>query len=124
MKKLFITGVSILLIGSLVACAGSSDEPATTKSEEASTIESGSTIVLEASNWKFDQEEYKVSAGEVTIQLKNVEGYHGVEIEGADLKIDGDGEQTVTLAAGEYIIYCSIPCGGDHDKMTAKLIVE
>ncbi|WP_332694296.1 hypothetical protein [Halalkalibacter lacteus] len=43
-------------------------------------------------------------------------------IEGADLKIDGDGEATVTLEAGEYIIYCTIPCGGGHEEMTAKLI--
>ncbi|WP_332631953.1 cytochrome C oxidase subunit II [Halalkalibacter flavus] len=126
MKKIIITGVSIFLIGFLAACGGSGDEAATAESEEGSAIESenGSTVILEASNWDFDQEEYTVSAGEVTIQLKNIEGYHGVEIEGTDLKIDGDGEQTVTLAPGEYLIYCSIPCGADHDKMTAKLIVQ
>jgi heme/copper-type cytochrome/quinol oxidase subunit 2 len=118
MKKIIITGVSIFLIGFLAACGGSGNEAATAESEN------GITIILEASNWDFDQEEYTVSAGEVTIQLKNIEGYHGVEIEGTDLKIDGDGEQTVTLAPGEYLIYCSIPCGADHDKMTAKLIVQ
>ncbi|MFC0471425.1 cytochrome C oxidase subunit II [Halalkalibacter kiskunsagensis] len=124
MRKLLVSGMIIWVVAVLTACGGSSDEPTTTENEEATTIESSNTVVLEASNWDFDQEVYTVQAGEVTIELKNVEGYYGVVIDGTDLKIDGDGEQTVTLEAGEYIIYCSIPCGGGHDEMTATLIVE
>ncbi|WP_209121091.1 hypothetical protein [Alkalihalobacillus sp. BA299] len=56
--------------------------------------------------------------------MLNVEGYHGIAIDGTNLKIDGDGTATISLEPGEYTIYCSVACGGDHEEMTAKLIIN
>ncbi|WP_456271221.1 hypothetical protein [Bacillus sp. AK031] len=56
--------------------------------------------------------------------LINAEGYHELEIDGTDVKINGDGKATVNLKAGEYTIKCAVPCGECHEEMTAMLIVE
>jgi cytochrome c oxidase subunit II len=106
--------VPFLLISMVMTACGS---------EDASSSE-GNTVTVEASNWEFDKQEYKVPAGDVTINLKNADGYHGITIEGTDVKIDGEGKATVNLKAGEYTIKCNIPCGEGHQEMTAMLIVE
>ncbi|WP_240613536.1 cupredoxin domain-containing protein [Pueribacillus theae] len=110
----------------LVACTDkekfeSIDDPSVNKSHASPP---GETVTLEASYWTFDQETYKVPAGDVTIHLKNKEGFHGIIIEGTDVSIEGDGSYHTTLEPGEYKIFCSIICGTGHSDMTATLIVE
>jgi cytochrome c oxidase subunit II len=119
MKKIFLFGL-ITLLSLLVACGANNSE------EEVVANGDGSeqVVTLEAANWEFDKQEYTASAGNVTIELKNKEGYHGITIDGTKVKIDGEGKATVNLEAGEYIIRCSIPCGTGHTEMTAKLIVS
>lgn len=113
----------ISLLFMLAACGG---EDSTSGSENTSDGESSAanTVELVASNWEFEKDSYTVPAGEVTFNLVNKEGYHGITIDGTDVAIDGEGSATATLEPGEYKITCSIPCGTGHTEMSTKLIVE
>lgn len=86
--------------------------------------ETGNKVEIIAENWSFNQKVYTVPAGEVTIQLKNTEGFHGISINGTEVSIEGDGTYTTTLEPGEYSIVCNIVCGTGHQDMVATLIVE
>jgi cytochrome c oxidase subunit 2 len=82
---------------------------------------------ITASNFQFDQQEYRVKVGETkTVTLVNVAGTHGVEIKGLDIKLENDQlSQEVTFdKPGEYELACSILCGAGHLDMVSKLIVE
>ncbi|SEM20344.1 hypothetical protein SAMN05192533_101403 [Mesobacillus persicus] len=118
MKKLLVSLFMMVSILALAACGGEESNG----SENSSGAES--TVDLSAKNWEFEQDTYTVPAGEVTFNLKNVEGYHGIEVEGTDVKIDGEGSATATLEPGEYKVKCSIQCGTGHDDMIATVIVE
>ncbi|MBB5172355.1 cytochrome C oxidase subunit II [Texcoconibacillus texcoconensis] len=135
MKKLF----SSVIFGSmlvLAACGGeepaeeengADNDEAVAEEEEAENSEeeaAASEIDIVATDWDFDQETYTVEEGEVTVNLINEEGHHGIVIEGTDIDIEGDGSQTAELEAGEYEIVCSIPCGEGHDDMVSTLVVE
>ncbi len=84
----------------------------------------GEIVDLIAENWSFNQKKYIVPAGEVTVNLINIEGFHGIEVQGTDISIEGDGSYTTTLEPGEYTIVCNIICGTGHNDMVATLIVE
>jgi len=116
MKKLVMAFMIIMMVSIMAACGG--------EDHASSEHGSGETVTLNASNYKFDKEEYKAKAGDVTIQLKNAEGYHGITVEGTDMKIDGEGKATANLKSGTYKIICSIPCGEGHQEMSALLVVE
>ncbi|MDL4839599.1 cupredoxin domain-containing protein [Aquibacillus rhizosphaerae] len=119
MNKIIVTVLFSSLILFLAACGG--DESANEGNSDSS---SGNTVDLVASNWEFEQDTYKTTAGDITFNLKNDEGFHGIEIEGTDLNIEGEGSATTSLKAGEYTIRCTVPCGEGHEEMTATLIVE
>lgn len=126
MKKQIIGFMLLSLVLVLAACGGNED---TTEIENASGNANGensssSEVNVTATNWDFDQDTYSADAGEVTINLTNEEGHHGLMIEGTDVEIDGEGSATATLEAGEYRMYCSIPCGEGHEDMETTLVVE
>ncbi|GAA0355251.1 cytochrome C oxidase subunit II [Bacillus horti] len=135
MKKFWMLGMLLVLSLALAACGGADDNNTDNNGTETPVEEPGDTngdatgdasneVTIEASNFDFDQEEYVVSAGEVTVNLVNTEGVHGIQILGTDIDISRDGSQTATLEPGEYDIICSIMCGTGHADMTAKLIVQ
>ncbi|GAA0330060.1 hypothetical protein GCM10008967_20700 [Bacillus carboniphilus] len=118
MKKALLAMLTLFVMVVATACGGNDDAAGSGDSGPANTV------TLEASNWEFDKEEYTVPAGKVTLDLKNVDGYHGITVDGTDIKIDGDGKATANLKAGEYTIRCSIICGEGHTEMVATLIVQ
>ena len=120
MKKLLLTVLLLGLILMLAACGGDDS----TNSNNNTSGGDGTTLDLKASNWKFDQDTYTVPAGNVTVNLVNDEGFHGIDIEGTDISIEGENSATSNLEPGEYTIRCNIPCGEGHGEMTAQLIVE
>ncbi|GAB2532116.1 cytochrome C oxidase subunit II [Gracilibacillus alcaliphilus] len=122
MQKIWLGITTLSLALMLAACGG--DDTENNTSPETETNENGEAVNITASNWEFDQEEYTASAGEVVVNLSNEDGYHGIEIDGTDIAIDGDGSATATLEAGEYTIRCSIPCGTGHNDMVATLVVQ
>lgn len=84
-------------------------------------------LKLVATNWKFDQPEYTVKAGEkmkVSLQIK--EGIHAVEIKGLNVALDKSNPSAeVTFdKPGTYEIVCTLPCGPGHAEMKSKLIVQ
>lgn len=121
MKSQMIKLVFILFSTMVIFAACSADD-----ADDSSSSAKGEehTVMIVAKNWEFDQDVYTVPAGTVTIQLENEEGYHGIEIQGTNVTIAGDGSETVELEPGEYTIVCSIQCGTGHEDMMSTLVVE
>ncbi|RKN86721.1 cupredoxin domain-containing protein [Paenibacillus ginsengarvi] len=98
------------------------------KSEDEAAAEGGKPqLKITASNFQFDQPEYKVKKGEtLQVVLKNKEGTHGIDIAKLGITLGGkDMSKEVTFnEAGTFEIVCSVPCGAGHVNMKAKLIVE
>lgn len=121
MKKtwLLVTAVSIAL--SLAACGKAEDKAASASAANAKEMK------IQATNFKFDQPEYRVKKGEeIKLTLENKQGVHGLEIKGLGVKLEsGKLSQTFKAdKAGTYEIVCTLPCGTDHLNMKSKLIVE
>lgn len=139
MKKWMITTVAIGLIFALSAC-GTKEQPQAsqpaangstaaqpTAGGAAGSSASSQQINLIATNYAFDQKEYKVKKGqEVTFTLENQQGLHGIAINGLNVNLDNKNKTATVIVdkEGSYDIICSIPCGSGHMSMRAKLIVE
>ncbi|MCR8642363.1 cupredoxin domain-containing protein [Paenibacillus sp. N1-5-1-14] len=93
---------------------------------EAEKKDAGSTLKIVASNFQFDQAEYKVKKGDkLKIVFSNKEGVHAMEIKDLNVKLDkATASQEVTFdKVGEFEIHCALLCGTGHDKMISKLVV-
>jgi cytochrome c oxidase subunit 2 len=129
MKKLWIcTGLIALILG-LSACGTKTGDSAasTTASPGGQDTANAQKVTIVASNWKFDKAEYRVKKGQpVSLTLKNEQGVHGLEVEKLNVKLDNKTKTKVFTPdkAGRYNIVCTIPCGTDHLKMKAVLVVE
>ncbi|MEK8127035.1 cupredoxin domain-containing protein [Paenibacillus filicis] len=130
MKKWIVSISAIALIAVMTAC-GAKQEPAATPApagtQNAAAGGAGQQVKLVATNYQFDQKEYKVKKGEdVTFTLENKAGLHGVAINGLNVELRGD-KLSATVKpdkAGTYDIICSVPCGSGHISMKSKLVVE
>ncbi|WP_274363429.1 hypothetical protein [Paenibacillus thermotolerans] len=132
MKKLWMFLLAAALVGALTACGGGSKDASGDAAQDVSDVDidaqaTGATVNLpiDAKNFQFDQEEYRVKAGEtVNLTFTSSEGMHGLQIKGIDVDLQ-DGQGTTFVAEeGEYEIVCSVMCGVGHGDMVAKLIVE
>jgi cytochrome c oxidase subunit 2 len=139
LKKLIVMALSICLVFALSACGTKeAAQPAATNGAAPSTSaptaatpapasSSAQQLKLTATNFKFDQAEYKVKKDQdVVITLDSKEGMHGVGIDAFKVKLDGT-TKTATFKpdkAGTYDIICVVPCGPGHMTMKSKLIVE
>lgn len=97
--------------------------------KHAEETSSGPTLKLVASNFKFEQPEYTVKAGEkMKVSLSIKEGIHAVKISGNGVDIDLDKQNAskeVTFdKPGTYTIVCTLPCGAGHADMVSKLVVQ
>lgn len=130
MSKKILMSMLLGLILVLTACGGSGDTGSDAGSEETteenSSDGSGDSLDISATNFEFDQSEYTVESGEeVTMNLTNEEGAHGIAIDEFDVSMDTEGSTTFTPdEPGEYTIQCSVPCGEGHNDMESTLIVE
>ncbi|MDX8047456.1 cytochrome C oxidase subunit II [Gracilibacillus sp. S3-1-1] len=122
MKRLIFLMTTVTLAVVLTAC-GENKEKASAEVEPEQATEDSEVVEVKAYNWEFDQEEYTVPAGDVTVTLINEEGYHGIEVEGTNIVLSDEGSATANLEPGEYTIKCSIPCGVGHHDMVATLVV-
>ena len=119
--KMISIAVPLIISAVLVACGGGSGSKAPAVEPNGNNVD----LVIEASNWEFNEKEYRVKAGDtVKLTFKNVQGMHGIDIRGMNISLRGD-EQTIFVAQpGTYDIICNIPCGQGHSTMKSKLIVE
>ncbi|KPV56875.1 cytochrome C oxidase subunit II [Paenibacillus sp. A3] len=124
MKKWIVSVAAVGMIFALSAC-GAKETPKA--SEPASGNPAAQQVKLVATNFQFDQKEYKVKKGEdVTFSLENKQGMHAVQISGVNVGLDNNNKtKTVKIdKAGTYDIVCSLPCGQGHATMKSTLIVE
>ena len=120
MKRL-IVAVAMLLFTAVMCGCGAGGASVPEVQPNGNTVE----LVIEASDFKFDQAEYRVKAGDtVNVTFKNVQGLHGIDIQGYKIKLKNGETATFVAAPGEYLINCNIMCGPGHSGMRSKLIVE
>ena len=117
--KIYTVFITMVLLLTLAGCGA--DEGEATGENEVAAFE----ITIEGSNWEYDSETYTIPAGEpVAINYVDVEGNHGMGIKDTNVDLKGTGRVIVNLEPGEYIIYCNVMCGTEHENMVSKLIVE
>ena len=118
--KMISIAVPLILAGVIAACGGGG--------AKAPQVEpNGNTVdlAIEASNWQFNEKEYRVKAGDtVNLTFKNTEGMHGIDIRGMNISLKNEDQTSFVAQPGTYDIICNIPCGSGHSSMRAKLIVE
>jgi plastocyanin len=116
----------VALVVALGACSSSSSSPAATVPAD-TDLE-----VLAVSGLKFDKNNYEVVAGDVTVGYINEDSIRhtlvvvqdGTMISGFELKVNKNGDidsGSVTLAAGNYVLFCTVP---GHQNMKADLTVK
>jgi cytochrome c oxidase subunit 2 len=122
MKKPILLLIFTILMLALAACGGKKSE----SSEPLATGPATGELTIIATNWKFDQPEYRVRKGEtLTVKLDSKEGTHAIKITGINTEIKPNSSKDITFSkAGTYEIYCSFLCGTGHAGMRSKLIVE
>lgn len=127
MKKLLVLAMGVCLILALAACGSKDQKTAESTTGADSAQGTAQEVVVKASNFKFDQAEYRVKKGEpVKITLDNTQGAHGIQIKDFKVNLDNN-KKTSTFTpdkAGSFPIICSILCGTGHAEMKATLIVE
>lgn len=128
MKRIVWVISCLALLAVLAACGNKTEEAAAGAVSSPEAVSGDAQqVTIKASNWKFDQAEYKVKKGQpVTLKLENTEGIHGLEVQKLGVKLDNkNASKTFTPdKPGRYNIVCTIPCGSDHLKMKSILIVE
>lgn len=131
MKKWLLFASIMCAVFVIAACgANKSTENAANQEVNTGVADSGaasSELVITASNWKFDQKEYKIKAGEtVNLTLKSIDGVHGIQILNTDYdKIENGKTVPVSFTeAGTYELICNVPCGSGHREMKTTLVVE
>jgi len=119
MKKTIVYLLALVIVLALAAC-GKKEE-----SSPATTATPTGELKIVATNWQFDQKEYKVKKGDtLTVSLESKEGAHSVKLDKFG-NVGSNQSKAITFdKAGTYTINCSTPCGTGHATMTAKLIVE
>lgn len=107
-------------VGKIIAYSGEIPK----KTEE--IINTNNQLKISATNFKFNQKQYVVKAGEeVTISFQSAEGYHGLSIDEFGVKLQGTGKATFTpKKPGKYKMYCNVYCGHGHNQMEATLVVK
>ncbi|WP_028538187.1 cytochrome c oxidase subunit II [Paenibacillus sp. J14] len=123
-KSIAIVATSVLLL-LVTACSGS--KAAETNGNAESNIQPEAELVIEASNYQFDQAEYHLKKDvPVKIVFKNASGNHGILVPGLKLQLDrkNDSAVIVPTEAGEFEMACSVMCGSGHSAMISKIIVE
>lgn len=122
MKKTIVYLFALIVVLVLAACA--KDDDKNTGAAPAAGPATGE-LKITATNWAFDQKEYKVKKGEtIKVTLDSKEGAHAIKIDKFG-EVGTNKSKDITFdKAGTYEIICSIPCGSGHAAMKAKLIVE
>ncbi|HEY8547913.1 MAG TPA: plastocyanin/azurin family copper-binding protein [Acidimicrobiales bacterium] len=119
---LALVALTTLVPGALTAC-GDDDEA------EPEPDVGDADLVIEAHDLDFDEDEYRVAAGEPLIAYvqKGAVPHTLVieEVDGFELEVDGSrvDKGTVALEPGTYTFYCDVP-GHRSAGMEAEVVVE
>ncbi|MFP4977973.1 cupredoxin domain-containing protein [Paenibacillus sp. CN-4] len=124
MRKLMIAAAGSLML--LLAACGSNAGQNQENAAEAN-ITADEELVIKASNYEFDQEEYHLKKGvPVKIVFENESGNHGILVPELNLQLDAKKNTKVIVPeeAGTFEVTCSIFCGSGHGAMSANIVVE
>ncbi|MCG7409864.1 cupredoxin domain-containing protein [Paenibacillus sp. ACRRX] len=123
-RPIALAAAMLALAYVMVACGSNQQGSAGQGSGEPASA--AKEIIIKATNYKFDQPEYRVKAGETVKFVLESSGNHGIRIQDIGLELTpNQTSQVVTPAeTGTYEFKCTIMCGPGHKEMTAKLIVE
>ncbi|MBT2288641.1 cupredoxin domain-containing protein [Paenibacillus albidus] len=120
--------LSMVWVLVLTACGGSGNTASSNINKVTdSGIEAETELVISATNYKFDQEEYHLKKGvPVKIIFENESGNHGILVPELNLQLSSKESSAVIVPeeAGTFEMSCSIMCGSGHSGMIAKVIVE
>jgi uncharacterized cupredoxin-like copper-binding protein len=143
MNRIPVLAATALLAATLVACGGSASTPApagspapgangaASASIPPSTAEAsgatGDALPITERDFKFDTPDVTVDAGAVSLAVTNAgptvhdltvrDGSGTVLGETADLKPNTSETLTLTIPAGSYVIFCSLP---GHESLGLK----
>ena len=117
---------AVAVVVALGACSSSSSAPA-----ETLPVDIGLEVHA-VSGLKFDKTSYEVGAGDITVGYINEDSIRhtlvvvqgDTKVSGFELKVNKKGDidtGSVTLAAGNYILFCTVP---GHQNMKADLTVK
>lgn len=126
MIRRFAVLLSTALILILAAC-GNPNASVNNDGAANQEITAEEEIVIKATNYSFDQEEYHLKKGvPVKIIFENESGNHGILIPELKLRLDAKTSSQVVVPeeAGTFEVTCAIMCGSGHSAMSAKVIVE
>ncbi|EPY12577.1 MULTISPECIES: cytochrome c oxidase subunit II [Paenibacillus] len=114
--------ISCLLLAAVIVsgCGGQSGQ------KQDDDVKTDKELIIKATNFKFDQSEYRVKSGEPIRIVLDAVGNHGVAIKALNLSLDPTHPKQVITPEqpGTYDMSCTILCGPGHNEMTAKFIVE
>jgi cytochrome c oxidase subunit 2 len=118
----------VLFIGAaVVGMGGLFQEVGKHAKEAAPEADAGNSLKLVATNFKFDQAEYKVKAGEtLKVSFTSKEGIHEAEVPQLGIKLSKQtpSQEVKFDKPGTYELHCALPCGPGHAEMKSKIIVE
>ncbi|NQU77972.1 cupredoxin domain-containing protein [Candidatus Falkowbacteria bacterium] len=83
-----------------------------------------------ARQFEFEPKEIRVKKGDkVKFNIESVDVEHGISILEYGINVDLPVGETIAVEftadkAGEFLLSCSVYCGGGHPIMTGKVIVE
>lgn len=125
MNKIVMLLFVVALVMGLAACGAKQEQaPA---NNAAAADPNAQKVTITATNWQFDQKEYKVKKGQpVTITFDSKQGMHSAELKDFNVKLDSN-KKTATFTpdkTGSFDIRCMTPCGQGHMDMLSKLVVE
>ena len=95
-----------------------------------STTPQARTFRIDARQYAYSPSELKVNAGDtVTLQLVSNDVVHGLYVDGYDISVEADPDQSATLTftadkAGSFRFRCNLTCGAMHPFMIGKLTVS
>lgn len=126
MNRFAKSSFALLSLVVLGACSSSSSSPA-------ATVPADTDLEVHAvAGLKFDKTSYEVAAGENfvayvnedTIRHNLIVAQGDTKLSGFELKVNKNGDidsGSVTLAAGNYVLLCTVP---GHQSMKADLTVK
>ncbi len=85
---------------------------------------------ITAKRFEFNPNIITVNEGDkVKLMITSIDVTHGFAIDeyGVNVRLNPSQEEVVEFIAdksGEFIFYCSVPCGSGHSRMSGKLIVK
>lgn len=126
LRRLAVSLVAVTALATLAACGGDDGGSTPTAPVEADLV------VRSVPSIRWDADSYSVAAGEVTVALVNEENVRhtlvildgSTQVGGMQLEVNRRGDTdtgTVTLEAGNYRIFCTVP---GHQNMNSELIVS